>query len=478
MKLLVVDDQQSVHLFVEKVLDLTALNISALLHAQNGAEALDIIKTQQPELMLLDIQMPILSGVELLRNCNNQGVTLPYTIILSAYSEFEYAQQSIRLGVASYILKPIDIAELNSEVERGISNLLQQQATAASKLLQQTLLYRHGLTKESIEFSMLGNAGFYCAAIKVDEKSPTSVSTLLSKAFASYSDSILGYHLLFCRSCDDYEKQVELLLSSAECLVGVSHFKEEPKQLSVAVWEAQTAVQQSFYDTKPHRYNPKDIFNEGPISVSEITAIQHRLSTGEVEKLRLTTEQLFERFEQLHLSPDYVKKLCYALLLYLGEDFAVLLERVDTDSFGDSAIFYSCEVIKELFLQSLLGIVNEMSTNQPSADLDIIQKVRLYIDRNLKEDLSLETVSNKFFISKFQLSRNFKKVFSINYQEYIINTKMEKAAQLLLTSEMRLYEICDQVGFDEPSYFSNVFKKHFGCSPRRFRLNNQGTPID
>lgn len=112
MKLLIVDDQQSVHLYMKKVLNLSELGFEKMLHAENGEQAYKLILSARPEIMVLDIQMPVLDGFGLLKKLRDENIPLPGTLLLSAYGEFEYARQAIKYGVADYILKPIDPKEL------------------------------------------------------------------------------------------------------------------------------------------------------------------------------------------------------------------------------------------------------------------------------------------------------------------------------------------------------------------------------
>jgi YesN/AraC family two-component response regulator len=116
VKLLIVDDQQSVHLYLEKALDLQALGFERVLHAENGAQAYRLILSSRPEIMVLDIQMPVLDGFGLLKKIKEEQAFMPKVLLLSAYGEFNYARQALQYGVADYILKPIDPKEFEEKL--------------------------------------------------------------------------------------------------------------------------------------------------------------------------------------------------------------------------------------------------------------------------------------------------------------------------------------------------------------------------
>ena len=111
MKLLLTDDQNSVHMFFDRMLHYEELGITQVFHAGNGQEALEIIKKEWPELLLLDIRMPVMDGLSLLKEIDDFSFE-HRAMILSAYDEFEYAKKCMQFGVRDYLLKPIDIREV------------------------------------------------------------------------------------------------------------------------------------------------------------------------------------------------------------------------------------------------------------------------------------------------------------------------------------------------------------------------------
>ena len=112
MKLLIVDDQNSVHMFFEKMLSADAFGLTRILHAYNGKEALELLEAKKPDIMMLDVKMPVMDGMETLCRIKEMGICV-HTIILSAYNEFEYARQALLYDVKDYLLKPIDWKEVS-----------------------------------------------------------------------------------------------------------------------------------------------------------------------------------------------------------------------------------------------------------------------------------------------------------------------------------------------------------------------------
>ena len=253
MKLLIVDDQHSVYLYLQKVLDLPALGFEEVRYAENGLHALDMIAESPPDIMLMDIQMQFMNGLELLAALRDRGIAQPETIVLSAYDEFTYAQKCIEFGVRGYVLKPIDPSEIT------------------------------GLLRETRD---------------------------------------------------------RLAAARREAL------------LSAAIRDARANAQLS---------------REG------------------------------------------------------------------------------------------------------GTDAQAVGRIRAYVDAHIGADLSLNAMARQFFVSRYQISRLFKQLYGLNYQDYVLSVRMKTAAEMLAGTDARLYEIAIAVGFDEPSYFSNVFKRYFGMSPKEYR---------
>lgn len=135
MKLLIADDQNSVHMFLNQMLPYEELGITEVFHAKNGEEAWNIVQKELPELLLLDIQMPVMNGLALLEKISTMNFE-HRVLILSAYNEFEYARKCILYGVQEYLLKPIDIKEMKQVLQKNIEELQKQQVQRCSEALK------------------------------------------------------------------------------------------------------------------------------------------------------------------------------------------------------------------------------------------------------------------------------------------------------------------------------------------------------
>src|SRR5699024_3597223 len=112
--------------------------------------------------------------------------------------------------------------------------------------------------------------------------------------------------------------------------------------------------------------------------------------------------------------------------------------------------------------------VKHLLENASSDQAELLERIKDFVDKNYNEDISLNNISKKFYIDKYQLSKLFKDYFSINYWTYVTKVRMEKAAGLLLNTDLKNYQIAEKVGYFDESHFSHAFKKYYGISPRKY----------
>lgn len=346
MKLLIVDDQRSVHLYLDKVLAQADLGPPQILHAYGGQEALSLLRAEPVDLMLLDIEMPGMDGLSLLRALPTLPQPAPWVVILTAYGEFAYARAALQGGVKDYLLKPIAQDELLPKLRSLAAAREAEQLRALSQLFERCCarIAQRGAIPEGMAPEIA------CPAYVVCRTAPAAAPSLDALPVAFRSDVPQGAHLLSLLIPE--EGAMDALLAGLQAM-------------------------------------------DGPPGVSAPQAALSMLAQATHEALT---------------APD-----------------------------------------------------------APADDAHILARIRQHIDAHYGEDLSLERMAAQFFISRFQISRLFKRQYGVNYQEYVMRVRMEAAASMLRGSRLRLYEVSEQVGFEQASHFSSAFKRHFGQSPREYR---------
>lgn len=464
MKLLIADDQPSVHRMLEHCLNTQALGITCLLHAENGHQALELVESRQPELMLLDIEMPGLDGLTVSERLREQRDTR--VIILTAYPNFKYAQRAIKNNVQDYLLKPIDVDEIHRVLAENIRQIRQQVRqrlyAAIHALLQLEVLSASRQHELAGLQERAGIRWFALAGARKGEDLRALDGVELGFT-ASFTWGHIGFFMFDEPRC--WEAYHSGLATMAKGHVGLSQPFEDLCRLPECYNQATKAMQQGFYAPHVAAHDP-GFFNRhmSPEIELPLETLHKAVESGERAWMQTAVRGLFEAFRQAGSHPVLVARLCQSLLL---EHYGQLAE--ETGPIEDGAIHHEVQKVEESFLNALLACAQSRQQPHVKSDAQIIEDIHQYIDEHYDCDLSLDSVAARFFINKYQISRSFKKKYGMKYQDYIIQVRMERAATLAENTSRKLYEIAQAVGYNDPGYFSIAFKKYHGISPNQYR---------
>lgn len=471
MKLLIADDQNSVHLFLNQMLPYEELGITEVFHARNGQEAFELIQTQWPELLLLDIQMPVMNGLLLLEEIS----TLQFehrVLILSAYNEFEYARKCMMYGVQEYLLKPIDIKEMKQVLKRNIDELQKVQMRKWEEALKTYL----ETGKEELEKipAGFGTQGFGV----VVQKSEGSLA--LEGARELFSITIQDMTIFFLQTDAECEPEAsertwnalyeQCAEKSGEVLAGFSRYHAGREEVFNGIKEAKEAVWQGFYEPGSYLFQ-EDGWNAYPARETEQLSEQltRHYQRGDVQELKQAVDRLFFIFRRGCVHPKFVQEFCYGMLIRLDGNFMETVSSLKGSELTDEILLADAAGLKNTFLRLLLSMRLEIEPENVRTEEEVIRQIRHYIDTNYEKDLSLTVLSTHYFISKYQISRLFKREFGINFSDYVLKVRMEAAGMMLQNSSAKLDEIARKAGFEDTSYFSRVFSKYYEITPGEYR---------
>ncbi|QJD84506.1 response regulator [Cohnella herbarum] len=437
---LVVDDEPMICMGVATVLMNAGIGIAEVFVANNGFEALDYIRLEKIDLIITDIQMDLMSGIELIETIFTENPMVPI-IVLSAHGEFEYAQKALRFGVKEYIVKPVVPAELVRAVhtfltERDTQRRSISEATFHQKFVFEDMasnrnhilneLVSEGVAEEEVDevFAYLGcrfEGPFYCMlAIELN----LSKAGLFKTDIRSFRDrNLLRYAAL---------NVVEETLSRWDSLV----FYSGSHTLAVVLQFTEDEM-------------------ASPTQLNEQTMIAQLLHNNLLKFIHLHNVIGISRVREG--IPAWVS-------LYKEANEAIRWSGVHSDH----NVFYIGDFGKHEELPSTGGIP---ITKQILEDNNsFIHSAIQYIDGNYRQKgLKLQEIAESICLSPNYLSYLFKKIAGMNLWDYVTKLRMEEAKRLLLTTDMRRYEISDEIGYESPEHFSKIFKKHFGVNPSEIK---------
>lgn len=427
--------------------------------AADGEVALPLIRKTRPDVLITDIKMPFMDGLSLSRIVREE---FPKTkiLIISGYDDFEYAREAISIGVDQYILKPVtrmSLRKVQQEKENGSEREMNTFVHLQEEILQYFLRF-----PQYILFRW--NVNCYGVLVKCD-----------AEEMEDYTQRAIAQIQMNCESqnanADWYVvvgTPVERLSMLKECYDRVNHYGAYRflyPQMHVLSEETLKSYLPAQDDT---RIAEVDATKMSPEIISEFLA---KGSSKEVYNFVESYLQSISEVIHSVIFRDYVVLNIRFTAIAFMERNGVTKEEflAHIGKYGTNVHVQQDEVFEYFLsiLQTAIDLRDEQNTNLSSKTL---KKALAYIDEHYtSENLSLGTVACEVQVGANYLSSVFSQNMQKTFTEYISEKRMEKAKKLLKSTELPTSEIAAQVGYKDPHYFSFVFKKTQGCSPREYR---------
>lgn len=518
----VADDEEELRSAIIRKIDWESIGFRVVGEAENGAEALELVEEMEPDLLLTDIKMPFISGIELARQVREVRPTTQIAF-LSGFDEFSYAQQAIQYNIISYLLKPISMVELTQElslIKAKIDKIFQDFAdkqqieTDKSEFLMPLLLDGFQMESQENREMLLRRQAIDCGLLK-DENNDfryvIMVTTMRNQEGKSCTtqaqvhsvDMILKKYVRY-ESFYWNEKIISLLIATPatfehylhilvgdviqsterimnlHCSLGVSRMTEELSGCHDAYIEAMNAISYSGRKESGVHYIADEEHAEGVDTqdllniVAEVETLIRGGTVGELE------QYLQELFERIHVDRLPKVKINYLMVQVLasvckiiyavadGEEVQKLQENtlLQGITFQEGSVKEVQSKLTEFCLtaRELIG-----SQRKKSSIVFCEEAVRMIENEYGNPDLSLVSISNEINVSSNYLSAVIKKETGQTFIDLLTGKRIENAKNLLLCSSMKIKEISEKCGYNDQHYFSYSFKKYTGISPNMLR---------
>lgn len=529
-RILIADDEAMVRDLLAKNITKLSLDVEVAAVASDGREAFELATRLKPDIVITDIAMPFLNGLELIRRMKENKIESK-NIIISGYDEFDYARQAIALGVQNYLLKPFLPKDIKNELEKIIHELDSQRALAQnmamlaniaesrSSLMRETILKdilegsreKTELWKES-EIPM--NASWYVAGIlKTDQNSwdfssqkkveeflemirNRYFSTELSMYAVSFDKKSIA--LLWC------VQKGELAVTQRQIVEGVQHVQRSLKKyyqirLTVALGSPYPVIEQvadSYREAKSVWRGMVDtqeeicVYSEETEKLKQIgfenetknqirfwkNQIRLCVRTGQKQEALSNLAGLIKSYAALaDKKNDYICASVAELLYDMQNDMekaGFQREYHKTMELTQSRLRYgSLADMKEL-AEEFIEMYCEIASRQVEETKaeNVTEQIRNLIDNNLGyARMDQEWIASQVHFSTSYVRQTFKQVMKENISEYLIRKRMELAGSLLKNTSFKIQEIAQECGYEDQRYFASSFKKFYGCTPTEYK---------
>lgn len=513
---LISDDEISIREGLKYIMDWEGLGFTICGEAGNGSDALTEILAKQPDLVLLDIRMPKMQGIDVIIAAREQGYT-GKCILLSGYSDFGYAQTAMRYGVDFYLTKPIDEDELSQAVQTIKESLdkeslndkyVNQYKLKAKNVILQELLTNfsgesvNSLSEEDMKQLNL-DADIYQVVIyenfnrkiadlaynfadllKITNKGNqtfeyikvVAMDVIILKgefALKKFQDFLLHYEKDPPQKGSPLDSLFIAYGPPVEHLSKINHSYSHALNLINRRFFCSQGQHTLGYEELPNMQEKMNtLTNE---SIQEYTELlTGHLQTFNRKKVAETLYELNEYLYNVNDSIPAIKLFLVDLYLQIKEKLNHTYSTIEIPFPTNSAIieliekkYYLYEIIR-FFSEQFEMIMN--ATGNSSRD-SIIDDIIYYIDHNYQNNIKLESIAPLFGYNSAYLGKIFSKTVGINFNSYVDYIRINHSKELLLQNKLKVYEISEVVGYKNVDYFHKKFKKYVGVSPAEFRKN-------
>lgn len=527
-KVMIVDDEVLARVGIKSLIDWGQHGFEVVGEAENGEKALKLADQTLPDIMITDIKMPVMNGVELIREAVLREMGIRF-IVLSSYDDFQYVKEAMRAGAEDYLIKlelqPEQLLEVLNSLKPLIDkdragqearpypvHLERSLSILRDNFLRELLIGRNYSREEvsgwAREYGLhLHEEQIVCYAIQPDSFEVYNRYThedvhLLDYAMLNVVEEILpvykkGYvvqtadreiSVLITCGKDESLKREELQQLEASIIqamktylnisvtMGLSGIHKGYSSIRQAYREASSAVARRF------SFPPGSTITHEEIRDFQTVELELKEEMKELEKALLLEDPdqvahwIGTINRKIHTTP-YVSRentaaFCSALL-YMTESVFDGRKPAGSGLTRDMCLHQKISQISSLADLSLWfeELEQALSEKMVSAGESsrLIRSVKGYIQEHYRKEISLDILAHEMNISPNYLSNLFKKETGENLIEHVTRVRVERAAELLKTTDLKIYEIGKRVGYENEHYFSRVFKKVTGVSPNRYR---------
>lgn len=478
---MVIDDDTSAIENICNIFDWNSLNVTEVIRENDVSDLTQKIKQQKPDIIMIDIEMGDVSGLDIVEKCKNEGSDALFVIISGHYS-FHYAKEAIRLDVIYYLSKPIMDYDVDEATQKLIARL-NTRAKNPSDLIDDISTFLSG-EEEFNRFFQANrldfNEKYKFIITDADDGMLEEIGKLcLGEALHSkYKIGIKKYLFIIKNSLYTNKTQARLKSVSAtrrtpigisdefDCIENMYSSFKEAYALSFGkfIYERNDVFQNEEFDKKT-----SDEFSHKWIDSLESLS---RGNTDEFEQFISTVPEYFKnnKFDLRHVAFLYnsaAYKINSLTKSIMNGEYLLFLNMEDILTEYESLKVMCNELL--LLAKEVLGN-NNAEARYSSASFDKILK---YINENYNKSISLEELSEMFNVSISYICKHFKEKLNKTFLEYQKNIRINHAKYLLKNSQLSVMEVSEKVGYPDYYYFNRVFKAQTGFTPGKFKKMNE-----
>lgn len=527
IRVMIVEDEPIIRVGISKVIQWEEINCQVVALAENGEEGLELAKKYQPELVVSDIRMPKKDGLTMVEELKKQFPGLQ-VVLLTGYKDFEYAQRAITYGVSDYVLKPVDQDELFQTLKKLAQKIQEVRAEEnereqlkakvheslpilKDKFLSNLLFH----TPQSIynvydkmEFFNIHIHEFVLIAVEIDafyelerEFTENDIQILfflieeqMEKLLEQYEYNAVSFthgktvyaivdskdKTLEKGEISEYGKELSRMVEAKgrfTVSIGISDIHSGAEQVRRARQEADQCTVQSYYLGRSSVVCYHD--------VQTMTGVTENACEVETKNYYDAVKKGVDIFQEAELLCGQLENIKSMALIksivteIISRSYRIAMEEFGTEpeileAFDETMakvyLAVNYQNYRELVEETARRTENYIKKKRVSKAQFIIDKALAYMQENCRRELSLEEVAEHLYISKWYFSKLFRKETGSKFKDYLSELRIREAQKIIRENPgLRNYEVSEMLGFGNPRYFSELFKKVTGLTPSEYR---------
>jgi two-component system response regulator YesN len=513
---ILVDDEMFTRMGLRNLINWESCGFRVIGEADNGEDALEIVRRDRPDLVITDIRMPVMDGLELIRLVReDESLAGTAFIIVSGYDDFAYAQKAVRYGVVDFILKPVDDRELEGVLKKLAERLdreneeRQRQTRMLGEQMVSALIRGDAPDGEAEKWAAAEgyrpDGRFRYVLVEVNDLHPWQDRRMpatddILRAIREEAAALLG--LKRPPYVHIHSKRFGLIVpddrwpegSGIGTFLGrLREALERRLDTPVYLFAGQSVgrlrdLRDAYLSASAaalHKYaeDRRVIIHDGlsgePLNYASldpalIRRLAERAEEGDGAALAAAIDDVFRQFRNMRFAPEAVKLAVHACVSEmlntmgrLGIDGSELEHLPPMLGWQDLSL--TPEELKRLFTAFMAECADRLAVKRKDSIKGSIQKIKEYIEEHYHENISLKSIAATFYTNPVYLGQLFKKTYGMYFNEYLLSIRIREAKKLLRRTDLRIYEIASRVGFSNPDYFVTQFEKIEKMTPTEYR---------
>lgn len=518
-QVLIVDDEPIVKIALRSMINWNELGFHICAAASNGEEALEMAQRFQPDLIICDLKMPIMDGLELIKAVQARNMSCEF-LVISNYEDFNYVRTALVLGASDYMLKvSISPEELTAQLQRIREKLDQKQkeSSAGFHSEDETLIHqeqhaawREFFTQKNYKLSTLTNI----TGLDISQLGPLALCQISFDWYIQKMETLPSADLIrstLKNALEPFDHRKIIFFSAGNTLLVLRESELMQHQNTIAGLAARISQLFQYYMSLtpailyqsgiPGLLEARDAYHNfqellelsfyGPltqvdarelsvssavpdVSYKELSAEILAVSDGTLEYASRRLTEILESCRRQNVMPSKVIQYC---VRFIGElEYHIPgISSASHDQIADSAEIMRNAISQEELLKNLMDALQAIFAPEPLQEPQTdtysaeVTQALSYIQNNYSRKISLAAVAEHVGLSSGYLCRIFKEETGVSINAYINNLRMMKAGELLKDKNSYIKEVAISVGFEDQLYFSRLFKRYYGATPSEYR---------